>query len=238
MLMPFKKLIPFEIVLSSHWCGQKFLSKQTSEHFSWKSKYILTPPYCSPCSTSARLSPYQLDKELRCLWLIKNWIILSSCNVNYSGFINHELFKFNQFLYASSRYLFVMECKEMDEIISLKPRVRRVYAPPRPPARPATSVPTPTPARTHTPAPTPARLTSPAGTGVQQLWFFLLIICNSSWWGRKLSHWAWQSWHQEDMRDHPTEGGNKTQRRDGGIRSWGGGALPVIFWVWSGIWNG
>ena len=56
----------------------------------------------------------------------------------------------------------------MDEIISLKPRVRRVYAPPRPPARPATSVPTPTPARTHTPAITPARLISPDGTGVQQ----------------------------------------------------------------------
>ena len=85
--------------------------------------------------------------------------------MNHSGFINHELFKFNQFLYASSRDLFVIECKEMDEIISLKPRVRRVYAP----ARPATSVPTPAPARTHTPAPTPARLTSPAGTGVQQL---------------------------------------------------------------------
>ena len=88
--------------------------------------------------------------------------------MNYSGFINHELIKFNQFLYASSRDLFVIECKEMDEIISLKPRVRRVYAPPRPPARPATSVPTPTPARTHTPAITPARLISPDGTGVQQ----------------------------------------------------------------------
>ena len=56
----------------------------------------------------------------------------------------------------------------MDEIISLKPRVRRVYAPPRPPARPATSAPTFAHARTHTPAPSPARLTSPAGTGVQK----------------------------------------------------------------------
>ena len=112
MLIPFKKLIPFEIVLSSHWCGQKFLSKQTSEHFSWKSKYILTPPYCSPCSTSARLSPYMnLIKswdvfdwsriELYCPVVM--WIIQASSIMNYSNSINFFMLHPETFLSLSVR---------------------------------------------------------------------------------------------------------------------------------------